>query len=106
MDPKKQKRIEQIEEGPLHNYQRSQGNLKSLLKAGMNPDSLEDAFKIVGHVIEEIEKLEIDMKVGTKIEHPSAIEAPGGKMVVISNLNVKEATPTILYLDTITYAKK
>ncbi|NET62053.1 MAG: hypothetical protein F6K47_39850 [Symploca sp. SIO2E6] len=105
-NPKKQKRIKQIEKGPLHNYQRSQGNLQSLLKAGMNPDSLEDAFKIIGHILEEIEKLGVEMKVGNKVEHTSAIEAPNGKMVIVSHLSVKEETPPIIYLDTITYAKK
>ncbi|NEO76810.1 hypothetical protein [Moorena sp. SIO4G3] len=105
-NPKKQKRIKQIEQGPLHNYQRSQGNLQSLLKAGMNPDSLEDAFKIIGHVLEEIGKLGVEMEVGNKVKHVSAIEAPRGKMVIDSHLSVKEGTPPIVYLDTITYSKK
>ena len=60
----------------------------------------------VGHVLEEIEKLGVEMTVGNKVEHASAIEAPSGKMVVISNLSVKEGTPSIVYLDTITFAKK
>jgi len=104
--PKKQKRIKQIEQGVLHNYQRSQGNLQSLLRAGFNPDSLEDAFKIIGHLLEEIGKLGVDMTVGNKMEHVSTIGAPNGTMVIVSHLSVKEGKPPIVYLDTITYAKK
>lgn len=83
-DPKKQKRIQAIEEKELHTYQRSQGNLKSLLNAGMNPDSLEDAFRIIGHLIEEIEKMNVELEVGAKVNHISRIEAPNGQMIIDS----------------------
>ncbi|HEX6289738.1 MAG TPA: hypothetical protein VFZ66_11135, partial [Herpetosiphonaceae bacterium] len=105
-DPAKQKRLKWIEEKPLHNYQRSQGNLKSLLKAGMDPDSLQDAFKIMEHLISEIEKLDVELVVGTKIDHGSKMVVPNGSMKVDSKWEVKDGTPPLLYLDTIIYIKK
>jgi len=76
------------------------------LKAGINPDSLEDAFKIIGHLLEEIGKLGVNMTVGNKIEHVSNLETPNGTMVIVSHISVKEGKPPIVYLNTITYAKR
>jgi len=51
-----------------HNYDRSQGNRKALLTIGMDPDSLEDMYKIIEHLLTEAEKMGVEnMEVNEKV---------------------------------------
>jgi hypothetical protein len=107
-DKDKQERLKKLEKGPKHNYERSQGNLKSLTKAGFNPDSLEQSFQIIGHIITQAESLGIEMNVGASADQPSTIISPtSGRLTVIPKWSVKaKESETILYMDTIIFAAK
>jgi hypothetical protein len=41
--------------GPLHNYMRSRDMMENLVRAGGNPDSLPDAFKLIDGILKEVE---------------------------------------------------
>ncbi|MBV9327019.1 MAG: hypothetical protein JO352_24965 [Chloroflexi bacterium] len=102
-DSTKKDRLDKLEDLE-HNYDRSQNNLKSLLKTGMNPDSLEDAFKIMEHLFKEIEALKVPLTVGAKIKHGSRVAGPSDTMKVMSDWQVKDGTPPIIYLGTVIYS--
>ncbi|MEI6044887.1 MAG: hypothetical protein WCS37_11085 [Chloroflexota bacterium] len=106
-DKAKQTRVEELEKKE-HNYERSQGNLKSLKAAGLNPDSLEDELKIVSHLIEEAEKMGIELQIGVKKDCFSKIDTPNGKMGITSKWSVKQGLDgnLLVYLESVIYSAR
>jgi hypothetical protein len=103
----KQERLKDLDR-KMYNYERSQGNLKAFLAAGFKADSTEDAHKIVTHLIEEVEKMGIDLTVGVKSTVVSRLEGPKDRLKIVSRWQVKEGLngERLIYLDTLTFEAK
>jgi hypothetical protein len=77
-DPEKAKRLERLE-AIQHNYERSQGNLRSLLKVGM-ADDVSDVEKIIDKLLDL--GASVDVKATAGKFSPTAVDAPLGKLLV------------------------
>jgi hypothetical protein len=104
--PEKQKRLKELE-GPEYNFQRSQGNLNALTKAGFSASSPEDENRILVKLMQDAAAAGVDMKPGTKCDLRSEVSGPPGKLIIHSVWKVQKRIDTgelIFRLDTFYYA--
>ncbi len=104
--PGKKERIKELEKKE-HNFERSADNLRNLQAAGMS-GSIDDAFKITLHLLEQAKSFGALVTVGQSISHTSRVDAPSGPLVIDSRWKIQQHLASgeiIVRLDTLIYAK-
>lgn len=91
-DPQNAKEIERLKQ-MKHNYERSQDMKKNLETIGLS-DTMENNEKIAEHIIDVGKKITPE----NRLDFPSVLEGPNGKLKVLTTWTMVEGKP---YLATI-----